>query len=380
MDLQSWWQSGAVGLHCFDGLGTLKLTAMLSRNIDTIRFRIADYLAGSVSSQARLRTRPTPDTRRIFFVVHNKNHVTIFRDIVKELSARGIECRYLTIGGHRHQPQAVAALEAGGFPRMDLSEVLRSATQGDILCVGNDWGPSRLRRAIKVLKKNGVKILGVVEGARFLLPNQYKRVDKLLCWGPSGHDIGANSVQVVGSPVIERAFRTRHADRPGPKVLVNYKFSGTVKDEGFAWGYAAIAAAREIDPDFTFSTHPSNKSVPQAVRISPEPFTRLLADATVVITRSSTVIYEALASGACVIYAPLADEPRAEFADPAGAFEIAANATELLEKARLHKANPRLDTAAAQAFLDRHVSFDPGRSAIVRIADALTNSLVGQQG
>jgi len=353
---------------------------MLSRNIDTIRFRIADFFAGRVSSQARLGTRPAPDTKRVFFVVHNKNHVTIFRDIAKELSARGIECRFVTIGGHRHESQAVAALEAGMLPRIDLSEVLRSATHGDILCVGNDWGPSRLRRAIKVLKQNGVQILGVVEGARFLLSNQYKRVDKLLCWGPSGHDIGAKSIQIVGSPVIERAFRTRHADRTGCRVLINYKFSGTVKDKEFAWGHAAIAAAQEIDPDFTFSTHPSNKNVPQQVRISPEPFSRLLADATVVITRSSTVIYEALASGACVIYAPLADEPRAEFADPAGAFEIAANATELREKARLHQANPRLDSVAAQAFLDRHVSIDPGKSAIVRIADALTNFLVGKQG
>lgn len=348
---------------------------MLGRNFQKIKFRVLDALA-SMSSPTVIRSNGagTPQPR-IFFVVHNRNHQTIFSDVIQALQAKGIQTAFATIGGHRHEPQAAAALTSAGQTYVDISAVLRTATPSDIVCVGNDWGPKRLRKILSALKARGVKVVGIVEGARFKLPNLYRRVDELLCWGPSGLTIGAQCPKVVGSPTIEKAGRRGRTTSTGIRVLVNYKFSGTQRDVGFKWGAAAIAAARLIDPDYILSTHPSSRDVPPEVRVSHESFTRLLSQSTVVITRSSTVIYEALVAGVSVIYAPLPDEDRAEFGDPAGAFETAETADELLEAARRYAASPVFKEGPARTFLDRHVSIDPTRSAVERIADALTNGL-----
>ncbi len=318
--------------------------------------------------------RPSGDGRsRIFFVIHNKNHMTIFNGFAHLLEQRGFSVFFVTIGGHRHQSQAIAAVNVAGRTHIDVGEMGRMATPGDAICAGNDWGPKRLISWLDRLKARGVPLIGVVEGARFGLPRLYKRVDELLCWGASGLEIGARAARVTGSPVIEAAAQPPRPTSARPRVLVNYKFSGTAEDEGFVWGAAALAAAREIDPDFIVTTHPSSRGVLDDVKVSHAPFSQLLAQSTLVITKASTVIYEALAGGVAVLYFPAKDEVMAEFGEPLGAFEIAANAQELIGKARQYAAEPAFRAKAAQDFLSQHVSIDPAFSANQRIVEAIAD-------
>lgn len=313
--------------------------------------------------------------QRIFFVVHNRNHMAIFNGFAGLLRDRGFHTLFCTIGGHRHEPQAREAIARFGQPAHDIALILAKATPRDAICLGNDWGPRRLARALDRLKARGVPLVAVVEGARFNQPRHYKRVDELLCWGPSGLEIGARKARIVGSPVIEKAAGLPKADVGRPRVLVNYKFSGTDDDAGFVWGAAAIAAAREIDPDFVLSTHPSSRNVPRDVRTSHEPFHALLSRSTLVITKASTVIYEALAAGVSVLYFPAPGEVLAEFGAADGAFQTAKTPEELLAAARRYGANPLFPEAAAVAFLARHVSMVPGMPANERIASALNGIL-----
>jgi hypothetical protein len=315
---------------------------------------------------------PAADGRpRFFFVVHNKNHMTLFGTFAPLLEAEGAAVHFATLGGHRHEGQALAAIAAAGRPAIDVGEMAQLATPQDVVVLGNDWGPRRLLRILERLRGRGVPRVGVVEGARFGLPRLYKHVDELLCWGPSGLEIGARGAQIVGSPMIEKAAALPRKRFDRPRVLVNYKFSGTAEDEGFVWGAAAIAAARAIDPDFVLTTHPSSRGVPPGVRVSHAPFAPMLQESTLVITKASTVIYEALAAGVAVLYFPAEGEVRAEFGDSMGAFDTGGTSAALLEAARRYAANPIFPAAAARAFLARHVSVDPDRSAAQRIAAAL---------
>jgi hypothetical protein len=339
--------------------------------------RMREMLGAAVMGPGR--GVPAADGRaRVFFVVHNKNHMTIFSTFAPLLEAQGRAVHFATLGGHRHEGQALAAISAGGRPAIDIGEVARLATPNDIICLGNDWGPRRLLRILDQLKARGVPLAAVVEGARFGLPRLYKHVDNLLCWGPSGLEIGARGAQISGSPTIEKAARLPRKVHDRPKVLVNYKFSGTAEDEGFVWGAAAIAAARAIDPDFVLTTHPSSRGVPAGIRVSHAPFHSLLQDATIIITKASTVVYEALAAGVAVLYFPAADEVRAEFGEPHGAFETGDTPASLLAAAQRYAANPVFPASAAQAFLDRHVAIDPQRPAAIRIASALIDIMAAR--
>lgn len=338
-----------------------------------LRERAADAFGGPGRGLAAPQGK-----RRCFFVVHNKNHLTIYSQFAPDLAAAGLELHYSTIGSHRHVQKAVDALNAANIAFTDINHIRRLATPGDIVIVAMDFGPKRLVRFLKAMRRRGVPVLGVVDGARFLQPKCYKNVDELLCWGPSGLGAGARRATIVGSPMIERAARLKTVKSGPPRALVNYKFSGTLEDSGFVWGGAAIAAAQAIDPDYVLSTHPNSRGVPDSVRVSHAPFDQLLKDATIVITSASTVIYEALAAGVSVLYFPMPDEDPVEFGTPMGAFRTARSASELLDHARAFAAGPAYPEDGANAFLAAHVSFDQARPAKQRIAERILAVLSGR--
>jgi hypothetical protein len=331
-----------------------------------LRERMADAFGGPGGGIPHPQGR-----RRCFFVVHNKNHLTIYSQFAPALAAAGLELHYTTIGSHRHVQKAVDALNASKVAFGDINHIRRHATRADVVIVGMDFGPKRLVRFLKAMRRRGVPTLGVVDGARFLQPKCYKNVDELLCWGPSGLSVGARRTTIVGSPMIERAAQVKTSKSGLPRALVNYKFSGTLQDSGFVWGAAAIAAAQAIDPNYVLSTHPNSRGVPDSVRVSHAPFDQLLKEASVVITSASTVIYEALAAGVAVIYFPMPDEDPVEFGTPMGAFTTAQSASELLEHARAFAADPRYPDEGANAFLAAHVSVDGARPAKERIAERI---------
>jgi hypothetical protein len=319
------------------------------------------------SAEVRRRLTECQSIPRLYFVAHNLNHVQVFEEAAGLLRGRGLAISFATV---KDVPGVQRAIDALGYPRMEIGDLARCATSRDVVCFGNDWGPRLVRRALARLKRKRVPVVGVIEGARFSLPSRYSRVDAVLYWGPSGSKLLQRPGRIVGSPIIERASRLQRRVPEHPHVLINYKDA-----PAFEWGRAAIAAAEAIDPAYVFSAHPASKGIPQDVRVSHEPFQKLLSAASLLITRSSTVIYEALAAGVSVLYFPLPDDKRVEFGDPRGAFQTAENAADLLRLARAHAADPRFDHSTASAFLDWHVSIDPLRPAAERLAEALADYL-----
>jgi hypothetical protein len=321
------------------------------------------------SADARRHLAERQSIPQIIFVTHNLNHVQIFEEAAELLRGRGVAISFATI---KDIPGVQRAIDALGYPTMDIGDLPHFAVARDVVCFGNDWGPKRMRRAMARLKRKRVTLVGVIEGARFSRPNRYARVDTVLYWGPSGSKLLRRPGRIVGSPIIERASRLHRHPPDRPHVVINYK---SPDDAAFDWGRAAIVAAEAIDPAYVLSAHPASKGIPPDVRVSHEPFQKLLSRASLLITRSSTVIYEALAAGVSVLYFPLPDEERVEFGEPRGAFQIADNAADLLRLAQAYAADPRFDRSAASSFLDWHVSIDPRRPAAERMAEALADHL-----
>lgn len=312
---------------------------------------------------------------RLFLVTHNRNHVRVFTDMARLLQAQGHPVTFVVVEGNPDRDAAVKTLDELGFLFITSADLARLATPRDIICVGNDWGPKHFKRKLERFRRRGIPVIGIVEGARFAYPRHWERVDDLLCWGPSGLDLLPGRKHIVGSPAIEKASKAERIAPSRPHVVVNYKFMKGVKEEGPAWAAECAAAALPIDPNYVISAHPFNVAELSGLTVSHAPFTKLLDDATLLITRSSTVIYEALAARVSVIYYPLADERRAEFGDPMGAFPTANSADELVELVRQHGADPAFKPNAARAFLERHVSFDPAKSASQRMADFVSAKL-----
>lgn len=325
---------------------------------------------GQAPSSARNKT--------IYFVVQNKNHVQIFRDIIADLLSLGINTKLVILEHHHVSLQAIAAIRLIGLHFIPLSIMKREVRAEDLVCVAVDWAPISFSRSIKKLKTRGIRFVGFIDGARFSRSGRYRLVDYLLAWGPSGSDLGVSRTFMVGSGIIERKFKLRHENsRSQLRVIINYKRSDRNEQKTFAWGKAAIAAAELIDSQPLFSVHPSVKYIPSSVSRDHRPIENLFEFSTLLITRGSTLIYEALAAGIAVIYFPEPNEKRVEFADPNGAFMVANSAEQALELAKLYAEKPLFPAAAADEFLGRHVSVEPDRSSTERSVSILLKVLHG---
>jgi len=308
---------------------------------------------------------------RVFFVAHNRNHVRIFADAAAHLRTQGCDVVFACIDGHADREAAVKAATALSFEVIEASKLPHAAHAGDVVCVGNDWGPKAFLRTLDRLKRQGVIVFGMVEGARFAYPNHYRRVQHLMCWGPSALETLPGDKIVVGSPAIEAAVRPYFEPPERASILINYKFTRGSAELGPVWARAAAQAAEQAGAPYVISAHPLNVGELAGLNVSHEPFVSLLNEATLLVTRSSTAIYEALAARVSVIYAPIPDERRAEFGEPFGAFETAATEAELNALVAAHCGAPRFNDDAAKVFLARHIDMDPAKPSPQRIADAI---------
>lgn len=317
-------------------------------------------------------------SKTIYFVVQNKNHVQIFREIITEFLSLGINTKLVILEHHHLSLQAIAAIKLIGLHFIPFSIMKREVRAEDLVCVAVDWAPISFSRSIKKLKTRGIRFVGFIDGARFSRNGRYRLVDYLLAWGPSGSDLGVSRTFMVGSGIIERKFKMRlENSRSKLRVIINYKRSDRNEQETFAWGKAAIEAAELIDAQPLFSVHPSVKNIPSSVSRDHRPIESLFEFSTLLITRGSTLIYEALAAGIAVIYFPEPNEKRVEFADPNGAFMVANSAEQALELAKLYAEKPIFPAAAADEFLGRHVSVEPDRSSTERSVSILLKVLHG---
>jgi hypothetical protein len=314
-----------------------------------------------------------PDTMapRVFFVAHNRNHVRIFEGSAASLRTNGWDVQFAYVDGQADSDAAAQAAIAKGFPTVAASTLPRLAKAGDIACVGNDWGPKAFLRTLERLKRLGVMLFGVIEGARYAYSNHYQRVHRILCWGPSALETLSGEKLIVGSPAVEAALRSGFDPPAHASVLVNYKFTRGAAEQGPTWARAAAEAAIKAGAPYVISAHPLNVGELGGLTLSHDPFLPLLNASTLLVTRSSTAIYEALAARVSVVYFPIEGERRAEFGDAQGAFSTAENAADLDGLVQAHCRNPRFNDESAQAWLARHIDIQPERSASMRIADAL---------
>ena len=160
-----------------------------------------------------------------------------------------------------------------------------------------------------------------MDGCRFAFPSRYRKVDYVLAWGPSSHICFKQRAIVTGSPTIEAARARQVRYSAPPLVAVNYKFTYWYTDMGECWAASVMRACAKVGLPFAFSAHPSNRSTTLDA-IPNENIDTLLDKASVLVTRASTVAYEAMARGTPVILFPIPGEYLVEFEEPMGAFEV----------------------------------------------------------
>ncbi len=305
---------GAIDSSNADGVGEMAFNR-----------RRMTFMRASAWLRGALRPRAP---RRLFFIVNNRNHVRIFAPVIHRLTELAHPCIIADIERESGDRGARRELAAAGLSSVGIDVLQAQISRNDALVVANDWYPTVVVETMQLCAQRGVLRIGVVEGARFAHPDRYRHVDQVLGWGPSSRDTFKIPVDVVGSPIIEAAWRRPPSAAPFDFAVIAFKHPGAGEATQREWLEQTTSACRTAGLPFEITCHPSYRLPPPFVPSQRE-FRDLMPGAAVLITQPSTLVHEAMAAGKPVVLFPAANEPLMEFVDPKGAFEIARGPADL---------------------------------------------------
>ena len=137
------------------------------------------------------------------------------------------------------------------------------------------------------------------------------------------------------------------------------------------WLDSVVQACRRSGHRFLVSAHPA-QAIPATYPVSPRPMRYLLTKPSILVSRFSTVPFEAMARGIPFVYHNPHGEKVPTFKNPNGAFPISESTDELKEA--LRDLSDVLDyRQQCASFLLEQVDVDPGKSSEDRTATLLTN-------
>jgi hypothetical protein len=138
---------------------------------------------------------------------------------------------------------------------------------------------------------------------------------------------------------------------------VNFTY-GVLESERTRWVRDVMAVARSSHQPIVLSRHPADRGRLGRRAEDSSPIEQLLARAPRLISRFSTLCYEALARGVELTYHNPHGEGVATFADPGGAFAITHSRAELLDAVSRPPAPPIDVRRRAEPFLRHHLVLD----------------------
>ena len=202
----------------------------------------------------------------------------------------------------------------------------------DAFVAMNDWGPpsralyhlARVREVPSFAKVEGVQDFTDIDTGRIRLP--YLAADHVLLQGPN--DIAAldrRSLHTVGNSNMETAWNEgpTSVERNG-EVVINSNFTyGVLTDQREGFLNKAIEAILAVDLTPVISQHPVDRPLPGelAKYRTDRSMSSMLPTCEAVVTRFSTVPFEAIAYGTPFVYFNPHFEKVPTFATPDPAFE-----------------------------------------------------------
>ena len=185
------------------------------------------------------------------------------------------------------------------------------------------------------------------------------------------------TTRVVGSSRLEAiALGPERVFRGAPQVVVNSNFTYNVlTDERGRWLESVLQACDMAGVNVLVSQHKADGELPKGTPIAEAPMRRLLEQVDVLISRFSTVPFEAMAHGVPFVYHNPHGEKVPTFAEPGDAYRIgtspatlAAAVTEALEWRGTYRER-------SSSFFARQISIDPNRSPAERAADVIIDAM-----
>ncbi len=308
----------------------------------------------------------------VVLIPEARYHVDELGPLGAELEQRGVPVRYMV------SPKTVPAARAelGRYTNAALPYQPEQLRWARAVVSLNDWGP--LKAALLDAHAHGVATFAKVEGVQDFEDVEstwerrpYRSAAVILAQGEN--DVAAlpeKETAVVGSSRLERIWRQPPSER-GPHALVNLNFTFHVlTEQRDRWLTSVEEGLRAAGVAGLVSRHPAERGNVFGLPVATKPFRYEITRAGLLVTRFSTVAFEAIARGVPFVYHNPHGERFPTFQQPDGAFPVTRDADELAAAARELIAWTDYRTIAREFFL-RQVDVDPGRTPAQRAADVI---------
>ncbi|MEO1055828.1 MAG: glycosyltransferase family A protein [Actinomycetota bacterium] len=313
---------------------------------------------------------------RVVLIAEAEYHVAEIGPLADELERRGQPTVFML--SPKTTDMAIRAL--GRYADTIAEFDVDASRDAAAVVVLNDWGP--VRALVQAANDAGVPTYAKVEGVQDfddVDTNQdrraYRTARTVLGQGPN--DAAALpdcDVRIVGSSRLERMWKAAPSSG-GETVLVNLNFTYHVLTEHRdSWLSSVRAAINTAELPGLVSTHPAERSRRLGLPVASKPFRYEVTRAGVLVSRFSTVPFEAMARGVPFVYHNPHNEKVPTFASPDGAFPITRTAEELAVRIREVGENARAREIWAPFFLSQ-VDVHEDNSSETRTATAILDAL-----
>lgn len=308
---------------------------------------------------------------KYLFVPSNDSHVQWMEAIAKLLN----DTLFMVIPSQKeHAPEALQNLE---IPFIEYSPNFVSSIYPKIMIFGNDWSLEELL-ILTQAKLKKIFTVCVQEGSLFY-PDSTKRLsnaDCLFALGEKTREYFPHPYTIItGNPKFDQYERM-----PLPfdtKVMINLNFTYGVEERNRdAWLADVVSTLEKAGLNHFISAHPRqrvddiNVNSP-IIRSNAYTTNSQLEQSTFLISRFSTLIYEAIAAGRKVIYYNPHDEPFVLFHGGYDDLIYEAKSPEELEKAiEVILKNPCVEDSTWHKFMKYHLG-TANRDSVVRCVKAL---------
>ncbi len=318
---------------------------------------------------------PTAKSSPILLLPSAAYHLAEIMPLNDALNRRGYETRVAV--GEAHWSRIATGLGWYETPVFALPEAERAVQDLKAVVTMKDW--AGYGQVVSAAKAVAVPTFAKVEGAQDFgdadtpyARAAYRSADHILCQGQNDFDALDGSRYIVGSSRLERLAHAPVLPVGEDHVVINLNFTyGVLEEERARWIESAVSACEQLRLPYTVAIHPAERRTRSVPHASTIPISRLLMRASTLVSRFSTVPFEAMARGIPFVYHNPHGERVATFAHGGDAFRKTGSTEELidaLDEARGWREDYR---ARSAVFFARQVDINPEVSAEDRTADLI---------
>lgn len=339
------------------------------KRLDPLLMRRIELIDNLVSPAADPPVRP-----RVLLFAANDTHAHFLTPVAEALG----DGLFAVPNPKTFDENAAGALRAEGFDTVEIDADLELNGRVDafdphlVLC-GNDWS-AEFRALRRYCRRRAIPTVALQEGPQDwdakwggTNPRKYQNADVLFAMGPvTFKSIQPKYFSITGNPKVDRLEARPLPARP--RVLINCNFTyGQYEEARAGWMRDALGACRELGLDCVISKHPRDPTLWEEAPMIHSNAYRVrdqLSDCSIVVSRFSSIIHEALALSRPAIYYNPHGEPMTTFNDERNpAVRKARNRSQLRKALREHGHHMAFDAAAALEYLRTHCGPMRGKSA-----------------